>query len=68
MKLVENWRMAWRWLSVQLAILAAAMQAAMLAFPTIKDWVSDGAAHAIGVAMITAIVLGRVIDQKKPEA
>ena len=68
MKLVENWRMAWRWLSVQLAILAAAMQAAMLAFPTIKDWVSDSAAHTIGVAMITAIVLGRVIDQKKPEA
>ena len=67
MKLVENWRQAWKWLSVQIAILAAGLQAAMMAFPTMKDWLSDDAAHIIGLALVAAIVLGRMVDQKKPE-
>lgn len=68
MKLVENWRTAWKWVSVQVAILAGALQAAMLAFPTIKDWLSDEVAHAVGLILIVAIVAGRLVDQKKPEA
>lgn len=68
MRLVQNWRQAWKWLSVQLAILAGGAQAAMLAFPTVKDWVSDSTAHTIGVVLIASIVAGRLIDQKKPDA
>jgi hypothetical protein len=66
-KLVQNWTTAWRWLSVQLAIIAAAGQLIMATLPQIRDWVSDDVQHYIGAAIITSIVLGRLIDQKKPE-
>jgi len=68
MKLVQDWRRAWRWLSVQIAVLAGSLEVAMMAFPTVKDWLSDEASHVIGLVFVSAIVLGRLVDQKKPDA
>lgn len=37
MKLVEEWRQAWRWWSVQLNILGSALFAALLGFPDVAQ-------------------------------
>ena len=66
MKLVSNWTAAWKWLSVQLAVVAAAGQIIMASMPELKSWVSDDVQHYVGAAIIGCIVLGRLIDQNKP--
>lgn len=63
MRLVENWRTAWKWLSIQIAVLGAALQAAILAFPSIKEWLGDSAAHAVGLLILAGIVGGRLVQQ-----
>ena len=68
MKLVDNARQAWKWFSVQLAVVGAAIQGAILAFPSLKEWIGDTAAHLAGLAILGGIVLGRLVDQKKPDA
>lgn len=68
MKLVENWTAAWKWLSVQLAIIAATGQLIMASMPQVKEWISDDVQHYIGAGIIVCIVLGRLIDQNKPAA
>lgn len=67
MKLVENWRGAWRWLSIQIAIVGAALQAAIIAFPDLKDWLGDTITHYVGLLILVGIMGGRLKDQKKPE-
>lgn len=67
MKLVENWRGAWRWLSIQIAIVGAALQAAIIAFPDLKDWLGDTITHCVGLLILLGIVGARLKDQKKPE-
>lgn len=67
MKLVENWRNAWKWFSIQLAIIGAAIQAAILAFPDLKEWIGETAAQVSGLLILLGIVVGRVVSQKKPE-
>lgn len=37
MKLVDEWRNAWRWWSVQLNVLGSALLSALLAFPDIAQ-------------------------------
>jgi hypothetical protein len=66
MKLVENWTSAWKFISVQLAIIAAALQGAVLAFPDLDKWLGDTNTHWVGLVMLLSIVFGRVIDQNKP--
>lgn len=66
MKLVENWQSAWKWLSIQIAALAAAIQAALLAFPTLKDYLSDEVSHVLGLVLLLSLIAGRLIDQSKP--
>lgn len=66
MKLVENWNAAWKWLSVQLAIIAASGQLILATMPQLKEWVSDDVQHYVGAALIVCIILGRLIDQNKP--
>lgn len=64
-KLVENWKAAWKWLSVQLAIIAASGQLILASMPQLKDWISDDTQHLIGAVLILCIVAGRLIDQNK---
>lgn len=68
MKLVDNARTAWRWFSIQLAVIGGAIQAAIMAFPAFKDWLGDELSHAAGVVMFVGIILGRLVDQNKPNA
>lgn len=68
MKLVDNVRTAWKWFSIQLAVFGAAIQGAVLAFPSVKDWLGDTITHMAGLAILVGIVAGRLIDQRKPDA
>jgi hypothetical protein len=66
MKLVPNWKDAWKWFSVQLALVGAALQGAILAFPSLKDWLGDTVSHVAGVVMLLGLVAARLVDQSKP--
>lgn len=68
MKLVENWHQAWKWVSVQIAIVAAALQAAIITVPDFDKWLGDTVTHYVGLVMLLSIVLGRLVDQTKPAA
>jgi hypothetical protein len=68
MKLVENWRKAWKWFSVQIALVGLAVQGAVLAFPDLKSWLGDTATHCVGLLILVGLIGGRLVDQKKPEA
>lgn len=65
MKLVDNWKSAWKWLSVQLAIIASAGQLILASMPSLREWVSDDVQHIVGAVLILCIVAGRLIDQNK---
>jgi hypothetical protein len=59
MKLVPNWRNAWKWFSVQLVALAGTTQLAVLAFPSeLKQYLPDWLTHALALVLLTAAVLG----------
>jgi hypothetical protein len=67
MKLVANWKSAWKWFSVQFVAAAGAVQLSVLAFPeTIRGWLPDWLTHLLAVALLIAAVAGRLIDQKRP--
>lgn len=65
MKLVQNWKSGWKWLSVQLAIIASAGQLILASMPSLREWVSDDVQHIVGAVLILSIVVGRLIDQNK---
>jgi alkylhydroperoxidase/carboxymuconolactone decarboxylase family protein YurZ len=60
MKLVSNWKSAWRWISVQFIALAALwetipLEAKAVLAPETQSWITLGLLVAAGV--------GRMIDQ-----
>lgn len=63
MKLVPNWREAWKWLSMQITALGIALQAAILAFPDLKNWVGDMVSHCVGLLILVGIAMGRLKAQ-----
>jgi hypothetical protein len=66
MKIVPDWREAWKWLSIQLVALGIALQGAVLAFPDLKDWLGDTATHLVGILILAGVAMGRLKDQSKP--
>jgi hypothetical protein len=67
MKLVENWRHAWKWISIQLVAVGVTLQAGVLAFPDLKDWLGDTMSHLVGLLILVGIAGGRVVKQKTPQ-
>lgn len=67
-KLIDNWKSSWKFLSIQIAIIAAALQAAIIAIPNLDTWLGDKFAHAVGLVLLLSIVLSRLVDQNKPAA
>lgn len=66
MMIVPDWRQAWKWFSIQLAVVGGAIQAAVLAFPELKDWLGDTITHLAGLVMLWGIVAARLVKQKEP--
>lgn len=67
MKLVEDWKDAWRWLSVRAMVLALALQAGW-------NMLDDAQRASLPQWLVTALtagvlalgIAGRLVDQRKP--
>lgn len=66
MRIIPEWRRAWRMISVQCMTVALAMQAAWAAVPAdLRDTVPPSAATIITVVLLTAGIIGRLVQQPK---
>lgn len=68
MKLVEDWKCAWRWISVQAMVLAGALQGAWLFIPDdMKSSIPHGIVQGVTIALLVLGVAGRLVDQPKKD-
>jgi len=66
MRLVEEWRSAWRWFSLQAMALTAAIQAAWSALPDdLKQHVPAGIVTAVSIALLLLGIGGRLVKQRR---
>lgn len=64
MKLVSDWKQAWRWSSVHAMTAAAAVQGTWIALPDdIKQHVPAIVATAVTIGLLVLGVVGRLRDQ-----
>ena len=64
MKLVEDWKGAWRWFSVQAMVLASGLQGAWLAMPPdLKAQIPGDAVSVISMVLLAAGIIGRLVPQ-----
>ncbi|NMM21859.1 MAG: hypothetical protein HHJ15_18220 [Rhodoferax sp.] len=64
MKLVDDFKQAWRWLSVQSMVLAGAVQGAWLYLPDdMKASIPPNIVQAVTLALLALGVAGRLVDQ-----
>lgn len=69
MKLIPNWRRAWRMLSVQAMTLAAAIQGAWPAIPAeMRATLPQDLVHWVSVLLLLAGIVGRLVVQPKVDA
>ena len=69
MRLVRDWRQAWRWLSVQALAISAAVPGAWLAIP--EEWRAAMPAEWLaGAAVVIGLmgIIGRLVDQGGDDA
>jgi hypothetical protein len=67
MRLVDDARRAWRWLSVQCMALALALQGAWEILPEeLKSGVPPRAVTFITLSLLVLGILGRLVKQEKP--
>lgn len=65
MKLVENWRSAWRWISVHCMIWAAAIQGAWeVCPPDLKAGMPPKLVTYVTLALLALGVAGRLVKQE----
>ena len=62
-KLVEDWKKAWKWLSVQLAALAVVAMQLYQQFPQFQSYIPDKMFHNIMSGLVALIIIGRLIQQ-----
>lgn len=64
MKLIDDWKSAHRWFSVQAMTLAMAIQGAWPAIPEdMRSTLPPSLVHWVTIALLVAGVAGRLIDQ-----
>ena len=68
MKLVDDWKMAWRWFSTWLVALSAICLQLYEQVPMLKSYIPDNVFHHVMTAVIVLIIVGRVIKQNPPDA
>lgn len=66
MKLIANWKKAWRMLSVQAMALAGAVQGAWMFIPDgMRSSIPANVVQAVTIALLVLGVVGRLVDQPK---
>lgn len=64
MRLVTNWKRAWRWISVQAMVLAGALQGAWMFVPDdLRASIPPGVVQGFTIVLLTLGVIGRLVDQ-----
>jgi hypothetical protein len=65
-KLIPNWRNAWRMFSMQALTVAATMQAVWLELPAeVKAELPQGLVHYLTLAALVVAAVGRVVKQSE---
>jgi len=65
MKLVPEWRAAWRWWSMQAMGIAVALQGAWMAMPLdLKSRVPGDLVDVLTIAVLVLGAVGRLVPQK----
>lgn len=68
MRLVPNWKKSYKWLSVQIHVLQGAVAATWLYLPPDLRGFIPPHAMAVTATVIAGLgVVGRIIDQSKPD-
>jgi hypothetical protein len=69
MKLISNWRDAWKWFSVQALAAIVALPVVWGMLPAdVKAYLPDGWEPWVFVALAFAGIAGRLVDQNKAAA
>jgi hypothetical protein len=64
MKLIDDWKSAWRWSSMHAMTAALAIQGAWVAIPAeMQAFVHPIVAHAVTGFLLVAGIIGRLVDQ-----
>lgn len=63
MKLVEDAKHAWKWLSVQLAAVAVVAMQLYQQFPQFQAYIPDKVFHNAMSVFVALIIVGRLIQQ-----
>ena len=67
MKLVENWKDAWKWFSVQAMFASGAILGTWAMLPAdLKDNIPDDFVTYCTMAVLALGILGRLVPQSKP--
>ncbi|HBS3050972.1 hypothetical protein R8556_21805 [Klebsiella pneumoniae] len=68
MKLVDDWKSAWRWFSMHALVLAGVIPAVWVELPPdLKTAIPPGAMGAITAVIAACGVVGRLVNQSKPQ-
>ncbi|HFG0069304.1 hypothetical protein V6124_11840 [Klebsiella pneumoniae] len=68
MKLVDDWKSAWRWFSMHALVLAGIIPTVWAELPTdLKTAIPPGAMGAITAVIAACGVVGRLVNQSKPQ-
>lgn len=64
MKLVENWKQSWKWLSMNCMVLAAAIQGAWVYVPDdLRSQVPNHLMSIVTIVLLVSGVIGRLVKQ-----
>lgn len=64
MKLVDDWKKAWRWISINCMLLATAIQAAWLSVPeNTRLLVPEWLIASVTITLMVLGVIGRLVKQ-----
>jgi hypothetical protein len=68
MRLVEDWRQSWRWISINCMVLAASVQGAWLYIPEeLRDKTPHGVAEGLTMGLLALGIGGRLTRQGNPD-
>lgn len=70
MRMVDEWRSAWKWASVQIAALAAVAMQLYEQVPQFQQYIPDKVFHHAMTGIVALIIVGRLIrrDDVQPPA
>lgn len=63
MKLVEDWKDAYKWLSINIAVVMGALNALQASVPHVQALLSPSTMAWVNAALGVAIIWGRLIQQ-----